>query len=171
MKSHHAYTVLMALFIGTAAFLLTRAAHLERSSQAFVKKVSSLEQDTRANLAWMRKELSLTDEEFARECQLHEAHLVEYRRLCAEMNAARERLKQALENGNELTEEGQAAIRDYEVHFEASERAAIKHVKKVAASLSPEAGRVYLKLLLPRLFPEHDLALQSTTAATTQPRP
>lgn len=168
MKST-AYTLVMALLLGIGAFFLTRTACEKRSTRTFAEKVSSLEQNIPANLAWMRKELSLTDQEFARECEIHEAHMVEYRRLCAEMNASRERLKLALEGGKEFTDDGRSAILDYETHFEACERAVIQHVRKAAASMNPDAGRIYVKRMLPHLFPEHDLNLQASASTSRHP--
>lgn len=169
MKSSSGFTLLIALMLGISAFAMAWLIQSQKESQSFAQKVSSLENDTRANLAWMRKELSLTEEEFTRECALHDAHLIEYRQLCAEMNTARERLKQALEDGNGLSAEDQNAIHDYELHFEAAERAAINHVKKAAAAMNPKAGQAYLKRMLPHLLPEHDLLFKTTAQTRNTP--
>lgn len=168
MKST-AYTLVMAMLLGIGAFFLTRTACEKRSTLTFAEKVSTLENNTPANLAWMRKELALNDQEFARECEIHEAHLVEYRRLCAEMNASRERLKRALAGGKEFTDDGRSAILDYEAHFEACERAVIQHVKKAAASMNPEAGRAYVQRMLPHILPEHDIHLQASASTSRRP--
>ncbi|TDU66083.1 hypothetical protein EI77_03820 [Prosthecobacter fusiformis] len=163
------HTLLVALLLGIAAFLITRGLQNHQQSRNFSRKVAAQEQDTRANLAWMRTSLSLTEEEFERECAIHDAHRAECIRLCAEMDIARERLKIALQNNDEHSAEGQAAIRDYEIHFETSERAAIQHVKKVAAAMNPTAGQKYLKMMLPHLFPEHDTLLPKTVPTPSPP--
>jgi hypothetical protein len=168
-KAKSVNTMLMALLLGITAFLVSRGVQNHQRERDFAQNVSSLENDTTSVLAWMKKELNLTDEEFAKECRIHEEHMVEYHRLCEEMKASRERLTQALQNNNELNSEGQAAIRDYETHFEACERAVIQHVKHVAAAMNPKAGQTYLKLMIPHLFPEHEIIPTKTVSPPDSP--
>ncbi|WP_078813561.1 hypothetical protein [Prosthecobacter debontii] len=149
--------MMTALLLGIIAFLVARGVLNHQRQKNFAQNIHALEQDTPALLAWMKTDLGLTDDEFARECRIHDEHMVEYRRLCDEMQASRERLKTALQESQNLSDEGQAAaIKDYEDHFEACERAVIQHVKHVAAAMNPKAGQTYLTMMLPHLFPDHE---------------
>ena len=148
-------TFMVALLLGILGFLISKSVLNHHQAQAVHENpAATAPADTRTQLAWMRTTLGLSEEEFARECALHDAHRAEYHRLHVQMTAARDRLRSVLQTTPDQTPEALTAIRDYEQHLAACEHAAILHVQKVAAAMHPAARQKYLRLMLPHLFHE-----------------
>lgn len=161
MKSSAASTLIVALVLGAAAFLLGRLTSTPGGDSVLVPASQLQAGNTANNLAWMRKELSLSEEEFTRFCALHDAYMAECRRMSAEMDKTRARLKSTLQNRHEFDDVALAALSEYEKQYDICERAATKHLMKAAAAMDAESGRAYLKLMLPRIFPDHDVVMQA----------
>jgi len=109
-------------------------------------------QKTTDALAWMRREFSLNDEEFAKVCALHDEYLPHCDEMCRRMAAANERLAHALERGPTMTEEAQAALHEYDQAEADCRHQTLQHVLKTAAAMKPEAGRAFVQRILPHLL-------------------
>ena len=120
--------------------------------------------ETRASLAWMRSAHALSEEEFARECALHEGQRAECARLCAQLQEARERLRLAQQtHGPEA-----ATTQTHELHVKSCEQTALLHLKKVATAMNPQAAQAYVRQMLPHLPADHE-TLQFITSTRRQP--
>ncbi|MFI5358271.1 MAG: hypothetical protein ACHQ4G_13140 [Opitutales bacterium] len=87
-------------------------------------------------MAWLRSDFNLTDTQFAGIKRLHDDYNAECARHCAAIMAARQRQASPAEIGR----------------LEATcERSMTAHFRQVAALMSPEEGRRYLALILPRV--------------------
>ena len=95
-------------------------------------------------LAWLRQEFNLSDAEFARITQLHEAYLPQCRQRCRLVEQQSERLGQLLAQADTVTPE----IRDLlaaraRIRAEC-EAEMLKHFLAVSRTMPPEQGRRYL---------------------------
>lgn len=99
-------------------------------------------------MAWLRTDFHLTNEQFAAIRQLHESYTgicAEHCRLIQEAAKARNALKTA--GGSDLA----AAERKLEELRTICETAIARHVRQVAALMSPADGERYLGLVLPKI--------------------
>lgn len=109
---------------------------------------------TAPELAWIKTEFRLSDQQFARVAELHAA----YRPTCAEMcrridekNAALQKLLAAT---NSVTPEIQAALAEASRVRAECQAAMLKHVYEVSRAMPPEQARRYLAFMHERtLFP------------------
>lgn len=124
----------------------------------------SVTPETRASLAWMRSAHALSEEEFARECALHEGQRAECAVLCAQLQEAREQLRLAQQTHGP----GAAATQPHELHVKSCEQTALQHLKKVATAMNPEAAQAYVRQMLPHLPADHE-TLQFITSTRRQP--
>lgn len=164
----------VGLITTTAGLLLTGALFLSRpagrplTSQTQAEPPVLSHQDTPANLAWMRTALSLTDEEFARECAQHDSHRAECSLLCSRLSEARAQLQQVLQTHGHDTHGGQELIRSHQLHLQACEQTAVQQVKKVTEALNPQAAQAYVRQMLPDLALNDD-TLKTFTSTRRQP--
>jgi len=129
---------LLAAGAGYAGYRLSRDASLH----AAVAKRDSME--------WLRADFHLTDAQYAEVRRLHEAYAgtcQEHCRRIQEFTRARDALEAA--HGDRAAVE--AANRRLEGMRSACEGAIADHVRRVSALMSPEDGRRYLVLVLPRI--------------------
>ncbi len=141
-----------AMVTGILAFFLCRG-----QSSPIHKSVLL---DSMPELAWMRTDLKLTDEQFSKVEQLHR----EYRPVCAEMcrrigesEAAVAKLANTQGNmSNELIE----AIENHGHVIVSCKRSMLEHIYKTASMMDEQQARRYLEVSLP-------LALDSASGRIT----
>jgi hypothetical protein len=142
--------LLVALVAGIAAFYVTRNHHTAKHAEVLL--------DSMPELAWLRGELKLTDEQFAKASELH----VAYRPVCAEMCAniatAHARLESVAQTSRGMTPELEQAIREHaRVHAECQQKM-LRHLYQTAGLLDDKQAASYLKTMIPH-------ALDSTTGS------
>lgn len=103
-------------------------------------------------LAWIRRDFALSDDEYAKVCALHDAYLPHCDSMCQRMEAASNRLSNALQASPSMTGEAQDALREYETARAECQRASLQHVLDTAAVMKPEAGRAFMQNVLPHLL-------------------
>jgi hypothetical protein len=102
-------------------------------------------------LEWLRTDFQLTDAQFASIRRLHESYSVVCEEHCrAIQEATRERNAQRARLPAGAPEVAAAEQRVQELRL-ICETAIAAHVRQVAAEMSPDAGRRYLELVLPRI--------------------
>lgn len=134
--------VLLAVAAGATGFVAFRATGDHEVARALAK------QDA---MEWLRADFKLTDVQFAAIKKLHDAYSVVCEEHCREiMRAVRAR--------NELKAAPQAnapalatADRRVEELRLVCESAIATHVRECASHMSPEAGKRYLALILPKI--------------------
>lgn len=139
---HVVFTVaLLAAIAGAAGFVAFRTTSDADVARALAK------QDA---MAWLRADFNLTDAQFAAIKKLHDSYSLVCEDHCREIQVAtrnRNTLKVANSNAAALA----AADRRVEELRLVCESAIATHVRQCAAEMSPEAGRRYLALVLPKI--------------------
>lgn len=116
--------LVLALAAGFAAFCLTR------SHQQSVH--NGLLMDSMPELAWLRTELKLTDDQFAKASALHAVYRPVCATMCRNIAEAHEKLETLARSGRGMTPELDAAIRDHaRVHAEC-QRKMLEHLYETA---------------------------------------
>ncbi len=95
-------------------------------------------------LAWLRQEFSLSDAEFARITQLHEAYLPGCRERCRLVEQQSERLRQLLAHAETVTPEIRNLLAERARIRAECEAEMLKHFLAVSRTMPPEQGRRYL---------------------------
>jgi hypothetical protein len=123
-------------------------------------------QKTPDALAWMRRNYSLSEEEFSKVCALHDSYLPKCDQMCQRMAAATKHLSEALKVSPTMTDEAKAALDEYERAQAMCQQATLQHLLDTAATMKPDAGRAFVQDVLPHLLASrrHVSDLQHTTA-------
>jgi hypothetical protein len=144
--------LVLALAAGIVAFCITR------SHQQSVHKEVLL--DSMPELAWLRTELKLTDDQFAKASALHAAYRPTCATMCRNIAEAHEKLETLARSGRGMAPELDAAIRDHaRVHAEC-QRKMLEHLFETANLFDDKQAARYLETMVPH-------ALDSTTTGST----
>lgn len=104
----------------------------------------SVEHSSRPELAWLQKEYHLSNAQYARVMELHNAYASKCEEMCRLIDARNAQLQKLLTATNVVTPEiKQALIQAAEIRAEC-ESSMLDHFYKVAQTMSPEQGRRYL---------------------------
>lgn len=112
----------------------------------------------RPELEWLRREYSLSDQQFSEIKARHEQHDVICRELCMGLVDAQKRLEATVVKFPEMGAEVDAALADWEAQRELCRKAALRHMYDVSAVMAPEQAaayrlRIYSKLIVPGRMP------------------
>lgn len=147
--------LLVALVAGAIAFWVTRS---HRQSAAVHSEVLL---DSMPELAWLRTELKLSDDQFAKAGELHAAYRPTCARMCRNIAEAHAKLEPLARGGRGMSPELEAAIRHHaRVHAEC-QKAMLEHLYETAALLDDKQAARYLETMVPH-------ALDSSITAGTQ---
>lgn len=142
--------LMVAALLGVAGFTARLA---QSKSESSCVSCAANVRDPGTALAWMKSEFQLSEEEFQKVCSLHEAYLPKCDAMCERMKEAGTRLSSILtQSGPGMTPEAEAALRDYETLRAECQRATLGHLAETARVMKPEAGRAYMKKVLPHLL-------------------
>ena len=122
----------MGAAVFAASFLLVR--------QCCVQQMAAPADD----LAWLRREFQLNDDELARVRQLHEGYLPKCGEMCARIAAKKGELESALTgttNISSAVEKDLIELGELRAHCQAQ---MLKHFVEVSQAMPPEQGRRYL---------------------------
>ncbi len=140
--------LLVALAVGVAAFFITR------SHQQSVHKEVLL--DSLPELAWLRVDLKLTDDQFAKASELHIAYRPTCVEMCRNIAAAQTRLDSLARSARGMTPELETAIQESaRVHAQCRTKM-LEHLYQTASLLDDKQAARYLQKMVP-------LALDSTS--------
>jgi hypothetical protein len=139
----------IALAAGFAAFWVTRT-----HQQADRKEVLL---DSMPELAWLRGDLKLTDEQFAMARALHTAYRPQCAAMCRSIAEARAKMESLARSGRGMTPELTAAIDEHARVQTECQRKMLAHLYQTAALLDDRQAARYLDKVLP-------LALGSNTS-------
>ncbi|MDI1319977.1 MAG: hypothetical protein PSW75_07255 [bacterium] len=102
-------------------------------------------------MEWLRTDFHLNDGQFAAIKKLHEAYApscAEHCRLIQEATRMRDTLKEAGRGDASAVAAAEARVQELRIHCET---AIARHVRQVAAEMSPAEGARYLALVLPKI--------------------
>lgn len=105
----------------------------------------SVEHSSRPELAWLQQEYHLSDAQFTRVMELHNAYAPKCEEMCRMIDAKNAQLQKLLAATNVVTPEiNQALVEAAGIRAEC-ESAMLDHFYKVAQSMPPEQGARYLE--------------------------
>ena len=104
----------------------------------------NLEQTKSPELAWLKKEFHLSNEEFARISQMHEAYLAGCAERCRLIDAKNTELKQLLATNNAVTPEIEHALSEAARLRAECQKQMLQHFYDVSQTMPAEQGKRYL---------------------------
>lgn len=130
-----------ALVAGVVAFFATRSHKMAESRTVLL--------DAMPELAWVRTELELTDDQFAKVSALHAAYRPKCAEMCRRIAEAQEKLEIAARDNRRMSPGLEAAIREHATTHAECRQAMLKHMYETAALLDEEQSARYLAEMLP----------------------
>ncbi|MES2437506.1 MAG: periplasmic heavy metal sensor [Verrucomicrobiota bacterium] len=135
------FILAVALLAGVMAFYLMRSHKIAQSQGPLV--------DSMPELAWVRTELKLTDEQFAKVSQLHAAYRPKCVEMCRRISDAHEKIEGFARKDRKVSPELDDAIHEHaRIHVEC-QQAMLKHIYETAAALDENQAARYLETMLP----------------------
>jgi len=104
----------------------------------------SLERSKAPELAWLKEKFHLTDAEFARISQMHDAYLAGCAERCRRIDLKNAELKELLARTNTVTPEIEKALADAALLRAECQKAMLQHFYAVSQTMPPEQGKRYL---------------------------
>lgn len=135
--------VLLALAAGFLSFQVSRGGRPFHAKDVLL--------DEMPELAWLRRDLKLTDAQFDRVAALHERYRPECVEMCDRIGAARGRVDDLLRRSKSVTPELESAMREFARVRADCRLAMLRHVYETAAELDEKQAARYLEALLPHL--------------------
>jgi hypothetical protein len=123
--------------------LLALVAYLGAYFAQTAKSRAMLHSDA-PELAWLKAEFNLTDVEFKRITDLHEAYLPGCAARCQRIDQKNEELKALLANATNLTPEIEQKLTEAAALRLECEKAMLKHFIAVSQAMPPAQGKRYL---------------------------
>jgi hypothetical protein len=145
------WILIIALVVGVAGFLVTRQqCQCDMTEAAAIHDGASLLPE----LAWLRSEFQLNEEQFDRVKVLHLTYKPTCEALCLKVTMARQKVKTLVTAGRVPSQELDAALQEQAaVHVEC-QKALLKHVHDTAALMSPAQAEQFLRAILPQVLGE-----------------
>lgn len=131
-----------AVAVGAGAFLTTRHHQMRPPGGAVLL-------DSMPELAWLRRELRLSDAQFAEASRLHADYRPKCEEMCRRIMDAHAALEAIARRNRSVTPELEHAIRDHaRVHAEC-QQSMLEHIYRTAALMDDKQARRYLETVLP----------------------
>lgn len=128
--------LLLGLLLGTAAF--------SGFYYLGTAPCRHMMQEPQPELAWLKKEFNLSDAEYNRVAQLHEAYLPQCAERCQRIEEQNRKLQGLLSQSGSVTPEIQNLFLERAKMRAACETEMLKHFLEVSRTMPPEQGRRYL---------------------------
>jgi hypothetical protein len=134
--------VLFAILVaGTAGFFFSRTHHGAEAHDTLL--------DSLPELVWVKENLDLTDDQFAKVRELHVAYRPRCESLCHELMGAREKVEALAKQGDTLSTELEDALRDHALVKARCQQAMLEHLYQTAGVLTQDQARRFLDIMLP----------------------
>jgi hypothetical protein len=134
--------VLIAIVLaGAGGFLFSRS---QQGTKAHDTLLESLPE-----LAWVRENLDLTDDQFAKVRKLHVAYQPRCESLCHELMNARQKVEALAMNHDRVSPELEEALHAYALVKVRCQQAMLEHLYQTAGVLHPDQARRFLDIMLP----------------------
>jgi hypothetical protein len=112
-------------------------------------------------LAWLQKEFRLSDPEFNRVQELHEAYMSNCAERCRLIDAKNAELQKLLGETNSVTPQIETTLRDAAQLRADCQKAMLQHFFEVSRTMPPEQGRRYLAWVTARTLGSPHSAMTS----------
>ncbi len=103
-----------------------------------------MERSQEPELAWLKEEFHLSDAEFARVSQMHEAYLEGCAQRCQRIDEKNQHLKHLLAGTNTVTAEIAATLAETAQLRAECQKQMLQHFYEVSRTMPPEQGKRYL---------------------------
>lgn len=142
-------TLLAALLAGLAGFMLTS----RPSGAPFPEKPGQGHSTSMLpELAWLRHEFNLTEEEFSRVSELHLAYRPTCETLCEKIIVSRNKVTELVVAGKEVSPGLKDAFREHALLLAECQSAMLGHLYDTAAVLPPDQAKRYLEAMMPHVI-------------------
>ena len=119
---------------------------------ACTASVRSLQRNDKPELAWLKEEFNLSDAEFKRVSELHEAYLPQCREMCIQIDVQNTKLKKLLAGATDVSPEiERELVKSSRLRTEC-QTMMLRHFFKVSQTMPPEQGRRYLSWVKAKAF-------------------
>lgn len=133
--------LIVAMLAGAMAFWLMRSHQIAKRQGALV--------DSMPELTWVRTELKLSDEQFARVSKLHSDYRPKCMEMCGKIATAHEKMVVLAGETCTMNSELEAAIREYAATRVECQQAMLVHIYQTAGVLEKGQAARYLETTLP----------------------
>jgi hypothetical protein len=116
------------------------------------------------DLAWLRLEFHLNDDQMARIRQLHEGYKPQCAKMCALIAAKKAELQATLSNGTNITAEAQTELTELGELRARCQAQMLRHFIAVSQAMPPEEGRRYFAEMEKITLGSHEEIEQSMSA-------
>lgn len=140
--------LLAAIGAGTFAFISMRG-------DALGSKAPHFSHDSKSRLPeleWLRRKLDLTEDQFAKVAEIHEAYRPTCERLCMKVMASHAKIKAIAKPQSTVTPELEDALKEHALLHVECQKAMLNHLHNTASVLSKEQAQIYLEALLPQII-------------------
>jgi hypothetical protein len=130
-------------------------------------KSRSMMEGPHPELAWLQREFHLSDAEFARVSQMHEAYLADCAERCRLIDAKNAELRNLLASTNGVTPAVEHALQEAARLRAQCHAEMLRHFYAVSRTMPAEQGQRYLSWVISRtLGPQHATMTLDSSAAT-----
>jgi hypothetical protein len=136
------FTLGLAFLAGLLAFFAMRNLALKNQKSALVV-------DQLPELAWLKTEVQLSDDELAKVKELHLAYRPKCMEMCKRIADARQKLQLAAQSQRTWNPGLELAVQEHVKVQADCQRAMLQHLYETAAVLGPGKGEHFLKATLP----------------------
>jgi hypothetical protein len=119
----------------------------------------------KAELAWLKEEFHLSDTEFQRVSELHEAYLPACRARCEKIDAKNAELRALFTKSAAVTPEVERALTASAELRGECQAAMLRHFVEVSRAMPPEAGQRYLDWICARTLGSSHATMTSSDSA------
>jgi Spy/CpxP family protein refolding chaperone len=133
--------VAVSLLAGVLSFFLMRSQRMAAHHGSLV--------DSMPELTWIRKELKLTDAQFAKVSALHASYRPKCMEMCRSIADGHEKIEGLARKDRMVTSELEAAIREHADNHARCQQAMLRHIYETAAVLDDSQASRYLETMLP----------------------
>ncbi len=103
-------------------------------------------------LAWLKDEFHLSDADFKRITELHEAYMPHCVEMCRRIDSKNAELKELLSKTNALSPDIEAKLNEAAQLRAECQRSMLKHFFEVSRTMPPDQGRRYLEWVQEKTF-------------------
>ena len=136
--------LVLALAVGVTAFFLTHSRQMKEHREVML--------DSMPELAWLRKNLSLTDEQFGKVSALHSDYRPQCAEMCLRIAKAQAQLETMAADARGMTPELAQAIQNNAQVRAECRRHMLEHLYQTAAVMDERQASRYLDIVLPAVL-------------------
>lgn len=133
--------IIIALIAGLAAFYGVRSYKMAEQKSVLL--------DSMPELSWMKSELKLSEDQFAKVSELHSAYRPKCMEMCQRIAEAHAKMEELIRENPEVTPDLEKAIQRHAVIHAECQEAMLRHLFQTASLMDQEQAAIYLKEMLP----------------------